>query len=271
MIWAKAVPVLMYHHVGPRPGLVTVSPENFTSHMEYLAAAGYTTLAADDFLDFLLGRRRIPSKSVLITFDDGYLDNYIHAYPVLYRLGLRATIFAVTSWIGHGLARIGTRPICPDHKTCTAAIVGGYPDSVMLRWAEIEEMEASGAIETHSHTHTHTRWDQQFPNGVTRREKMHEDLALSRSLLEARLGRKSRHLCWPQGYFQSDYQEAAKSLGFEALYTTHRGVNTSLTSPQEVCRIVVKDNGRRWFANRLHIYSSPLFGRFYSGLRGSKT
>jgi hypothetical protein len=267
---AKAVPVLMYHHVGPHPGLVTVSPEIFTSHMEYLAARGYTTLAADDFLEFLRGRHPIPAKSVLITFDDGYLDNYVHAYPVLRRLGQRATIFAVTGWIGDGPARIGLPLICPDHKACKAAILGGKADSVMLRWAEIEEMEASGTIEIHSHTHTHTRWDQQIPDGIARLEKMHEDLALSRAMLQVRLGRKSSHLCWPQGYFQHDYQEAAMALGFDALYTTRRDLNTPSTSPQDIGRIVVKDKAGVWFANRLQIYSSPFLGGLYTRLRRLK-
>ncbi len=102
---AKAVPVLMYHHVSPNPGLVTVSPATFRHHMKTIAEAGYTTISADDFLGFLLKRLDLPEKSVLITFDDGFLDNYVHAYPVLRELGLKSTLFAVTGWIGDGPAR----------------------------------------------------------------------------------------------------------------------------------------------------------------------
>ena len=244
MSHAKAVPVLMYHHVSPSPGLVTVSPQIFAAHMEYLIAKSYTTLAADDFLDFLRGRREVPAKSVLITFDDGYLDNYVYAYPVLRRLGQRATIFAVTGWIGDGPARIGDTPLCPDHNACKEAIFSGNRDSVMLRWAEIEKMETNGTIEIHSHTHTHTRWDQKIPDSRVRLEKMREELTLSREILQARLGRKSSHLCWPQGYFQSDYQKAARDLGFEALYTTRRDINTRSTSPEDTGR--TSTDGSLW-------------------------
>ena len=267
MSHAKAVPVLMYHHVSPSPGLVTVSPQIFAAHMEYLIAKSYTTLAADDFLDFLRGRREVPAKSVLITFDDGYLDNYVYAYPVLRRLGQRATIFAVTGWIGDGPARIGDTPLCPDHNACKEAIFSGNRDSVMLRWAEIEKMETNGTIEIHSHTHTHTRWDQKIPDSRVRLEKMREELTLSREILQARLGRKSSHLCWPQGYFQSDYQKAARDLGFEALYTTRRDINTRSTSPEDIGRIVVKNKTEFWFANRLRVYSNPLLGSLYTRLR----
>lgn len=271
---ARAVPVLMYHHVSPHPGLVTVSPETFRSQMTALSATGYTTPTTDEFLDFLLGRRNLPAKSVLITFDDGYLDNYVHAYPVLRELNLKATIFTVTGWVGDGPARpvageSGT-PSCPDHRSCKAAIAEGRADDVMLRWSEIEAMETSGAIEIHSHTHTHTRWDKTIPDTSTRRAALEQDLALAQETLQQRLGREDRHLCWPQGYFDDDYITVAKGLGFEALYTTRKNVNTQKTPPWNIGRIVVKDRADEWLTQRLFIYSSPLLGRLYTALRGEK-
>lgn len=74
----------------PNPGLVTVSPATFRAHMKTLSALGYHALGAGDFLDFLLGKRDLPAKSVLITFDGGYLDNHVHAYPALGELGFEA-------------------------------------------------------------------------------------------------------------------------------------------------------------------------------------
>lgn len=264
---AKAVPVLMYHHVNPNPGLVTVSPATFRTHMETIAANGYRAISADDFLLFLQGRHDLPAKSVLITFDDGYLDNYIHAWPVLQELGLKATIFAVTGWVDDGPVRRGDLP-CPDHKTCMARIREGQGDEVMLRWAEIEAMEASGTVEVHSHTHTHTRWDKQLADPAARRAALASDLSQSRNALKERLGREDRHLCWPQGYFDDDYVTVARELGFEALYTTRRHVNTRQTSPLDIGRVVTKERADDWLARRLAIYSSPFLGRFYTMLRG---
>src|ERR1700739_1037964 len=76
-----AVPVLMYHHVSPNPGLVTVSPETVAAQMAWLQKAGYHALPAAEFLDFLQGRTKVSRRSVLIPFDDGYLDNFVYAFP----------------------------------------------------------------------------------------------------------------------------------------------------------------------------------------------
>ncbi len=138
----------------------------------------------------------------------------------------------------------------------------------MLRWSEIEAMESSGAVEIHSHTHTHTRWDQTMPDPAARRAALTEDLTRSRDTLRQRLGRAERHLCWPQGYFDDDYTVVARELGFEALYTTRKHVNTRKTSPQDVGRLVTKDRVDSWLLQRLFIYSSPLLGGLYGILRG---
>jgi len=264
----RAVPVLMYHHVSPNPGLVTVSPETFRSHMKSLATKGYHSLAADDLLAFLHGQE-VPARSVLITFDDGYLDNFVYAYPVLKDLGLKATIFAVTGWIGDGPLRTGEPP-CPDHKTCMARIREGQTDEVMLRWSEIEAMETSGLVEIHSHTHSHSRWDKSLADPAARRAALARDLTQSRNTLKERLGREEKHLCWPQGYFDEDYVTVARELGFEALYTTRRHVNIRRTSPLDIGRIVTKERGGNWLVQRLAIYSSPVLGRLYTALRGGK-
>jgi peptidoglycan/xylan/chitin deacetylase (PgdA/CDA1 family) len=270
---AKAVPVLMYHHVAPRPGLVTVKPQTFAAHMERLARAGYTALTADRFLAWMQGRVDVPHKSVLITFDDGYLDNYVHAYPTLKRLGLHAVVFLVTGWIGEGSARANAGgdadlPDLPSHKACKQAIAEGRADDAMMRWSEIELMESDGTIEFHSHTHTHVRWDELHENVSARLDALRHDLAQSRDTLRQRLGRESRHLCWPWGHFDTSYQTLARELGFDAQYTVERGLNLSGDDPLRIKRIDTKERPAGWLARQLFTYRSPRFGRTYLALRG---
>lgn len=270
----RAVPVLMYHHVCPHPGLVTVSPGTFEEHMAWLARRNYRALAADEFLEFLQGRRALDGRSVLITFDDGYLDNYVYAWPVLRRYGLKATVFAITGLMGEGPARPhvdggSPPPATPDHRACKAAVAQGRADEVMLRWSEIEAMEASGAVEVHSHTHTHQRWDKLHPGREQRFAAVETDLAASRECLKTRLGKNSRHLCWPWGYFEPEYQAIAERAGFQAQYATTRGVNVAGGDPRRVARVVMKDRPARWFATRVSIYQNAFLGRLYSRVRGA--
>lgn len=272
---ARAVPVLMYHHVSPNPGLVTVSPRNFELQMQALAQGGYSTLTADQFAGFVRGRNDAPARSVLLTFDDGYLDNYVHAFPVLQRLGLHAVIFAVTGRIGDGAARAhaGNRdgaalPDCPSHRNCGAAMAAGRADEVMLRWSEIEHMQASGCIETHSHTHAHVRWDRTFPDQGERLAALEQDLRRSRETLQRRLGGERAHLCWPWGYFEPEYQAIASKIGFTTQYTVAKGLSRAGDDPASIGRLPAKDRSGDWLASRLWIYRQPWFGPLYLRLRG---
>ncbi len=272
---ARAIPVLMYHHVSPEPGLVTVSPETFASQMEYLASEGYKALSSDEFAACLAGRQEIPPKSVLITFDDGYLDNYVYAYPVLKRLGLRAIIFAVTGWVGEGDTRPNaglpgnpSLPPCPSHRECKKAISEGRADAVMLRWSEVRGMEASRAIEVHSHTHSHIRWDKEYADPDARLGAVSADLEQSRRALQMHTGHDSTHLCWPWGYYEEPYLAAAVQAGFHTIYTVAKGTARPGTDPLRVPRIVIKDKPLGWFRRRLWIYSRPLLASIYGRIRG---
>ncbi|NWG32499.1 MAG: polysaccharide deacetylase family protein [Rhodocyclaceae bacterium] len=273
---AKAIPVLMYHHVSPNPGLVTVSPENFRAQMRQLAEQGWHTLTLDDLARFLAGEP-MPKKSIVITFDDGYLDNWVHAHPVMAEYGLHGAIFIVTGWIGDGPPRPhahtkvgagGMAPLLPtpNHKACKAAIAAGRADEVMLRWSEIEAMRAAGTFEFHSHTHTHTRWDLTEPDPESRHQKLAADLTASRETLQARLGKASRHLCWPQGYYDDGYIVIAQANGFDHLYTTETRINVPGLRPARIGRIVTKNKDGAWLLRRAQIYARPWLGRCYRWL-----
>ena len=269
---ARALPILMYHHVCPQPGLVTISPERFADQMEYLAANGYHTVGCVELEGFLRGEP-LPDKSLLITFDDGYLDNYVHAYPVLRRLGLHAVIFLVTDWIGeHGEPRaLAGEPDAPptlDHRQCMEAVSAGRTDAAMMRWSEVLRARDEGIFEFHSHTASHTRWDKRCANAGEKSTALADDLQRSRSTLKQRLGIEDDHLCWPQGYFDADYQRIAAAQGFTHLYTTQPGTVVVDSDARALPRIVVKDKGARWLASRLRIYRRPLLTRWYGRITG---
>ena len=94
-----SVPVLMYHHVLSQDSFIASSIKNFDEQMKYLYENGWKTLSIDEFYQYKLGKLKLPKKSVFITFDDGWRDNFIYAYPILKKYNLRATLFVVTQWI----------------------------------------------------------------------------------------------------------------------------------------------------------------------------
>jgi len=266
---ANCVPVLMYHHVSPSAGMITTSPQNFERQIAGLAKAGYQTLTSEQFAGFLRGDP-IPSKSILITFDDGYLDNYVYAYPVLKRHGMTAMLFLITGLIGDGSARAYagsglSLPHTPEHKQAKALMFSDRRDEVMLRWSEVFLMQQEGTFEFHSHTNTHERWDLLRSDLLDKNKNMKDDLATSRDVLIAKLGNCSDHLCWPQGYFDADYVKLAQDLGFKYLYTTDAyGQNTVGHDPAHIYRFAVRNRGFLWIAQRTWLASHPLFGPLYN-------
>ena len=87
----------MYHHVNPDGNFINVTPEIFEKHIRYLSEEGINALNTADFLLILAGKQPPPKRPVMITFDDGWLDNWSYAFPVLRRYHMKAVIFVVTS------------------------------------------------------------------------------------------------------------------------------------------------------------------------------
>ena len=147
--------VLNYHMVNRMFISLAIEPEDFDWQMKYLVEHGYHTISPDELYDFLAGTGRLPDRPVLITFDDGYVDNYTTAYPILKKYNLKATIFVVTGFLG-------------KRK--------GY-----LTWDQLREMEKNG-ITVESHTVTHA------PLPQLSDERIREELVESKRQAEKELG-----------------------------------------------------------------------------------
>ncbi|MFA5663982.1 polysaccharide deacetylase family protein [Castellaniella sp.] len=267
---AHNVAVLMYHHVTEQPGSLAVTARQFENQMRGLVENGWRTLKADEFFAFMAGEPVAP-RSLLLTFDDGYLDNWVHAHPVLERYGLNAVLFAVTGLVGEGPIRphAGQHhvvlPACPSHHQAKVLMFSPERDQVMLRWDELQAMQAAGTFEIHSHTHTHTRWDQISASPSEKVASLRTDLLASRAMLTQRLGAASRHLCWPQGYFDADYLAVAQDSGFDCLYTTDaRGQNQPGGNPGYVFRFAVRNRAWGWLRQRLWLATHPVWGPAYN-------
>jgi len=133
--YTKKLPVLMYHHIADEvTNDMIVSPETFEKHMKAIWDNGYTAVTIDEVTDYIERGKNLPEKSVMITFDDGYMSNYEYAYPILEKYGLNAVIFAVGETYG--------KDVYPDTDKKI------YPH---FGEKERNEMEKSGVIDVQSH------------------------------------------------------------------------------------------------------------------------
>lgn len=104
----KGIPVLMYHKV--LPGIcdhLTITPEKLREHWTYLKNAGFQTLSLPDYLAIVAGTRPKPGNAILITFDDGYVNNLTYAYPLLQELGWQATFFIIGATLNNTYRDMG--------------------------------------------------------------------------------------------------------------------------------------------------------------------
>ena len=120
--------VLNYHKVDNMNISLSVLPEDFDRQMKYLSENGYHTITPDELYDSLAGNAELPENPVLITFDDGYEDNYQNAYPILKKYDFKATVFVISSFLG----------VYPNYLT----------------WDQAREMDENG-ISIQSHTVDH--------------------------------------------------------------------------------------------------------------------
>lgn len=198
-----SVRVLYYHSISDAPVRSSVSPSVFERQMEHLERRGYHVLALTEAVRRLAARASLPERSLVITLDDGFDDNYDHAFPILSRFGFTATVFLTASYIG-------------TDRLPTLSRTDFVPRP--LSWEQVKEMHAHG-IEFGSHTLTHPMLSQ-IPLAQARRE-----IAESKRAIEARLGAPAPFFCYPRGDFNDAVRRIVEAEGYLGACTTLPGPN----------------------------------------------
>ena len=157
-LFNPSIPILMYHHVNEHKGdMVTVSPTDFARQMAYLKD-NFNTVHLGELLSYLNNGKRFPPRTCVITFDDGYYDNFAYAYPVLKKYNLKATIFIITSRLGEERKSGEISNHYQSNLEGSLKGCAGKSAESFLTWGEVREMEESGLIDIQSHTLTHARY-----------------------------------------------------------------------------------------------------------------
>lgn len=203
------VTVLMYHRIGEARNdwerRYCVSPDRFASHMRALEHHGMHPCRIEGFVAWLEGRASLPEGSFVLTFDDGFLGVYEHAFPLLSALEWPATVFLVSGLIGK--ADSWTERENPSGRT--------HP---LLGRREITEMARAGfSFHSHSRSHPDLR--------ALSRDALEEELAGARLDLEDLLGRPVRYLAYPYGWYDGNVLQATRSSGYTAAFSVQPGFN----------------------------------------------
>jgi len=204
------VPILMYHNIGYEKGGFFVSPENFIKQMEYIKKNGYQAITMDELVASIKDKRPLKRNKVVITFDDGYKDNFINAYPVLKKHQFPATIFLVTNFIDKNPA--------------------------FLSWSEVRIM-SKDKISFGGHTKTHF-----YLGSVTDDKIVLNEIAGSKKAIEQQINMPADYFCYPSGGFNEKVTELVAKAGYKGACTTNRGFADFNQDVYELKRIKVTNS-----------------------------
>lgn len=188
------VPILMYHSISDTDSTnnLLVPPDMFEEQIKWLKDNGFTAILLDDLLE-AMETGNVPKRPVVITFDDGYVDNYTDAYETLKKYNMKATFFIITDNVDKD---------------------SGYMNSAMLK-----EMKDSGmAIENHTSNHLEL-------NKLSKSEQI-SSIKDGQDFLRNIIGVEGQFLCYPVGRYNDTTIEVAQELGIKAAVTTEGGISS---------------------------------------------
>ena len=190
------VPILMYHSVNPTAvpeNRLAVSVNTFERQIRFLKTHHYNVMPLEAIASLIKARSKIPSKTVAITLDDGYKDNYTYAFPILKKYNLPATIFIIVNEVGR-------------------------PQSDRLTWDEIKIMQDTGIINFGSHTLTH-----KYLEEIKTKGELIKEIFDSKRILEEKLGRQVNVFSYPSGSFTASMRQIVIDAGYKLAVATNPG------------------------------------------------
>ncbi len=198
----RPLPVLMYHRVNRnQDSSLTVSPETFAKQIHWLRQTRFKFLSLDQASD--LSKTFIWDRSVSLTFDDGFLDNYENAFPLLIQHKIPAALFVVVNWVGQ-----------KDYVT----------------WDQIRELNQSGiSIGSHSLTH---RWLPDIKDDV----ELQSEIADSKKKIEDETGREVRYFSYPVGGVDERVMKKVRDAGYRNAWVAGARPSIGLTDPDYCLR-----------------------------------
>jgi peptidoglycan/xylan/chitin deacetylase (PgdA/CDA1 family) len=225
--------VLMYHKVNDQPNnRMSMPVSHFDQQMSQLKELGYVVVDLDAVLAYYVDGRALPEGAVLITFDDGYLDNLENAAPVLHRHGYPAVQFVPLAYVGD------RQPLPHEEHLAAHGVLNPTVD-----WSQLVELERLGVrIESHGISHR--------PLADLELDEAAREIAISKLRLEEQLGRPVRAFSFVKGseaHYKQVHLSLVRQAGYDVAFTAVSGANTPTSDPLQLRRYNVEPYSARTF------------------------
>ena len=206
MISDMSAPVILYHKIDKpaRDSLLRgafTPPARFARQISFLKEQGFIFYTASELTEHFREHGVFPPNAITLTFDDGWKDNYTNAFPILRRLGIKATVFLVPSCIGQ-----------------VSSKVQGEGEGARAHLSREEILEMSGhGIEFGSHSMNHKLLDRISP------QEVEVEVKEAKRQLEDLLQKPCKVFAYPAGYFSDVARKAVEDAGHIAAFSTRYG------------------------------------------------
>lgn len=221
--------ILNYHKVEDKNISLSVNVADFDAQMAYLQENNFHTISPEEFCAAMNGTGTLPENPVMITFDDGYFDNYTNAYPILKKYGFKAVIFVITSFMDQG-------------------------NMYYFTWDQAKEMEQNG-ISIESHTVSH-----QSMTELTD-EQLRFELAESKKRIETMLGKTVSFVAYPTGTYNLHIAQLVKEAGYKGAFTIKYGNVDQASNMYALERIPIFHTANTFQSFLERIQYIPIFER----------
>lgn len=186
----QEVIILFYHSVQDSDNDGSMPPQKLDKQFAYLKKRGYHTLTMEEYYDFIKHNKPLPKKAIMLTFDDGYANNYTNLFPLLKKYNFKATVYVATAHIDNNPSYLNSK--------------------------QIKEMSDSGIL-IGSHTVTHPHLSQ------LSKEEQKKEIEKSKEKLEEITGKPVEHFCYPYGDYNQNSIDLLRQEGFKTSVTTVQG------------------------------------------------
>ncbi|MBH0230860.1 polysaccharide deacetylase family protein [Halobacillus yeomjeoni] len=217
----EKIPVLMYHSISENPAdwnSIVISPEKFYEDMLYVKTMGFNTITSQELIAYKNGESDLPDNPIMVTFDDGYRDNYLYAFPTLEKLEMKAIISVIGWSVGRSKTLDEKQDILPHFS-----------------WEEAKEMVDSGFVDIQNHTFDlHTPADADgYGKGVLplkeentgqHAERFRSDASMMHEEIKKQLGYEPRLFTYPYGAYNETTEKVLKELDYEITLSTEHGI-----------------------------------------------